>query len=292
MVATISEPPLHPACAKFPPMTEEEFTRLKASIAENGQQVPCVMHKGQLLDGRNRWRACVELGRIPTTREWAGESGSPTAYVVDLNINRRHLSTTQRALLAVELKPVFAAEAKERQRQAGRDHGRGQPSEQLVQKVVQAIPDNTMENKAAEQAARATGANRDYVRIVKKLENEAPDLLREAEAGKMSLSTANRRLGERTGRVKPRVWPRRISDADVTSSGPTVQKKQRLGWRGLAQHCHDFHAVMLHLNGNILVATNDWNLDSRARLLREIRDMITVLPQWEEALSQRDEQSA
>jgi hypothetical protein len=47
--------------------------------------------------------------------------------VVSMNLHRRHLTTAQRAALALDLLPRLEAEAKEREREAGRRFGKGRP---------------------------------------------------------------------------------------------------------------------------------------------------------------------
>ena len=48
-------------------MTAEEYEGLKASIKERGQEVPILLLNGQNLDGRHRYRACLDLGIEPVT---------------------------------------------------------------------------------------------------------------------------------------------------------------------------------------------------------------------------------
>ena len=55
-----------------------------------------------MLDGRNRLRACIEKGIPPTFREWTGP-GSPLDLVISLNLQRRHLTQSQRAMIAARL---------------------------------------------------------------------------------------------------------------------------------------------------------------------------------------------
>jgi hypothetical protein len=59
-------------------------------------------HEGKIVDGRNRYNACVALKIKPTYREWDG-NGSLAAFVVSLNLHRRHLNESQRAMVAEAL---------------------------------------------------------------------------------------------------------------------------------------------------------------------------------------------
>lgn len=92
----------HPVADIFPMMSAAEFNGLKADIAEHGQREPIVIHDNMILDGRNRYMACAELGLKPITREWDGD-GSPVAYVISLNLHRRHLNESQRAMVAAKV---------------------------------------------------------------------------------------------------------------------------------------------------------------------------------------------
>jgi ParB-like chromosome segregation protein Spo0J len=92
-------------------MSTQEYERHKATIAANGLRDPILIHDGQIVDGRHRYRACRELGIPPRYEEWDGQ-GSLLALVIDKNLARRHLSESQRALLAVRLKQEFETEAR------------------------------------------------------------------------------------------------------------------------------------------------------------------------------------
>jgi hypothetical protein len=92
----------HEAAKIFPPMTGEEFAALVADMREHGQRQPIVLHDGAVLDGRHRWHACRTLGIEPKTVEWNGV-GSPLAYVISINLHRRHLNESQRALIGARM---------------------------------------------------------------------------------------------------------------------------------------------------------------------------------------------
>ena len=93
---------VHPAAAIFPMISGEAFNRLKEDIEENGQHEPVVLWKGMLLDGRNRLRACDELGIEPSECE-LDDDVDPVAYVVSANLHRRHLTPSQAAMCAAKL---------------------------------------------------------------------------------------------------------------------------------------------------------------------------------------------
>ena len=93
---------IDPLATLFPPMAEEEFARLKADIAARGQLEPIWTHRGRVVDGRHRLRACRELGLEPVVREYDGH-GTVLDFVVAKNLHRRHLSANQRALVAAKL---------------------------------------------------------------------------------------------------------------------------------------------------------------------------------------------
>jgi len=88
---------LHPLCELFPRMSEAEFSALKADIAANKLNQAIVTHGGKILDGGNRYRACVELGIEPRTVEYTGTD--PVAFVLSANLHRRHLTPGQQAAI-------------------------------------------------------------------------------------------------------------------------------------------------------------------------------------------------
>lgn len=92
----------HPAAEVFPLMHGAEFDALISDIRDNGQREPIILHEGKILDGRNRYRACLSIPRVPEFMDWT-PVGTPEAFVVSMNLHRRHLNETQRAMIAARL---------------------------------------------------------------------------------------------------------------------------------------------------------------------------------------------
>lgn len=97
---------IHPICDAFPRMPGEEFVALKKDIRENGLIEPIWLYEGKVLDGRHRYFACQETGIEPRFRQYEGDN--PIGFVASLNVNRRHLSESQRAMAAANLANMAA----------------------------------------------------------------------------------------------------------------------------------------------------------------------------------------
>lgn len=112
---------IHPVARLFPPMSESQYGALRDDIRDNGQREAITLWRGQVIDGLHRARACDELGFVPMTREWESEEEGLTGYVVSLNLHRRHLDESQRAMVAekVTRNLTEAATARESARRGG-----------------------------------------------------------------------------------------------------------------------------------------------------------------------------
>jgi len=97
------ELPVHQATSIFPDMTAVEFEELKADIAKNGLRLPILVFRNQIIDGRQRVRACKELGIAPRYQAVHQAQKSIPEYIVSMNLKRRHLNDSQRAMIANSL---------------------------------------------------------------------------------------------------------------------------------------------------------------------------------------------
>jgi hypothetical protein len=193
----------HPAAALFPllPVDSPEFGELVADIGEHGLLQPIVLHEGRILDGRNRYRACQHAGVTPRFDEWSGES--PTAYVLSLNLHRRHLTEDQRAAIAVEAKERFEEEAREVQRRAGaqgHEGGRGKHKTLRVDSH-EGFParDHAAEwaRRPLARAAAETGVASNRIRVAEGVKKADPKLFEQVHAGAVPLRGAVKEIEHR-----------------------------------------------------------------------------------------------
>ncbi|GAB3391929.1 ParB/RepB/Spo0J family partition protein [Azotobacter armeniacus] len=157
----------HPFSNLFPLLQGEDFTNLAKDIELHGQREPIILFEGRILDGRNRYRACLELGREPDTRPFEGANA--LEFVLSLNLHRRQLTIAQRAVIAAELSALREREAK-------------------VSAPGEASHDSAM---GIEQAARLLGISPRSVSSASRVVREgAPELVEAVRTGKVSVSGA------------------------------------------------------------------------------------------------------
>ena len=83
--------PAHPLAAEYPLMGPAELEALADDIAANGQILPVVLWRGQVIDGRNRQAACRLRGIPCRYEEYRGGEEALPAHIASLNEHRRHL---------------------------------------------------------------------------------------------------------------------------------------------------------------------------------------------------------
>lgn len=176
----------HEVADLFPMMNDDEYAALVADIHQHGQREPIWLLDNQIIDGRNRYAACTDLGIAPITRAYTGPTDMATliGFVVSLNLKRRHLSSTQLGFVALSIEKTLARDAKERQRLGG--------AEKVPQTFGEPQIESKHANEAAEQAAAIVGSNRQYVSDAKKIAATAPDIAAHARAGKISMGEAKK----------------------------------------------------------------------------------------------------
>lgn len=90
----------HKLSAAFPSMSDADFQALAEDIALNGLKQPVVIYEEQVLDGWHRYAACVKAGMTPKLT-YLEQDEDPVSFVLSMNMNRRHLTVSQRAAAVV-----------------------------------------------------------------------------------------------------------------------------------------------------------------------------------------------
>jgi ParB-like chromosome segregation protein Spo0J len=201
---------IHPAAELFPMMDQQSLERLKADISDNGQEKCITFFNGQLLDGRNRMKACEELGIEPMIEE-IEDSGDgkfdPFRWVLSVNLHRRHLTESQRAMVAARLAKLRL--------------GANQHKEEGVQICTPSI----------EEAASLLSVGRTSVANAKKvIETCSEEIIEAVEQGELPVSFASRVAAEEPDKkTQTRVYKKGGKEAlkeHITEPSPYVDEQE------------------------------------------------------------------
>jgi DNA methylase len=168
----------HPAAAIFELLEGQEFEDLCEDIRKHGLRLAIWLHpNGSILDGRNRYRACLVVNVVPQFQTWDG-NGSAADFVWSLNFSRRHLDDGAKAMAAARYAIELEREAKERQG---------------TRTDLTSVPiDTEVEfGRSREKAAEKFGVSEQTVaRAVTVAKAGVPELVQKVEAGDVSVSAA------------------------------------------------------------------------------------------------------
>jgi hypothetical protein len=197
----------YPMAAIFPELPAEELRQLAQDIKERGQIEPIILYKGQILDGRNRYKACQMVGVKPRFEEFNAKAAkrSPEEFVLSRNLRRRHLSTGQKAAIALEwADQLQLVPRSENTKTTGRPRG------------------------ALLEAAKHIGIERQRVFEARQIRDTNASLYKEMKAGKRSLNSVLEEISpqketpfSRLGSIK----------SEHELDGNTEQQKQGLATR-------------------------------------------------------------
>lgn len=166
----------------IPPLTADERRHLEESIARDGCRDPIVTWNGVVVDGHNRLSICQAKGVDFKTVERSFDGrDSAVEWIIHNQLGRRNVSDYVRTSLALRLKPIEEARAKERQKTST-----GGTKPQLVANLPQAAP-----GKTREVIAKVAGVSPRTVAKVEEIEKKAaPEVKQAAREGKTSIDAA------------------------------------------------------------------------------------------------------
>jgi len=146
---------IHPFADLFPIQSDEEIQALADDIAKHGLRQPIVIDEDEsILDGRNRSAACAIAQVKPIYEPFVGTDAEKLAYVVSVNVHRRHLTTAQRADIAAKIATMKVGE---NQHTCKKKEG---PSNEGPSKPVSAKQAAKMMNVSESSVERAKGKSK------------------------------------------------------------------------------------------------------------------------------------
>lgn len=162
----------HPLANIFPLMAGQEFDAFAADVKEHGLREAIWLYEDKIIDGRNRYRACVQEGIEPKFIAYIGSPETVVPHVVSLNLHRRHLNKSQRAMVAIYIETF--------------EHG-------------QKKADMPIGVSRSEAAAMFNVGERTVARAKHVQERGTPDLIKAVKAGEITVSDAASIVDEEYG---------------------------------------------------------------------------------------------
>lgn len=206
----------HPHANIFPLMKDDEIERLAVSIKKNGLQTPIVLCEGMILDGRNRFLACQKAGVTYEYLEFEGKDS--LTFVIDANLERRHLDESQRA----------AAGGRVANMTLGGDYTSERSANLQTASVSQ-----------AEAAKRFNVSTRSVASAVKVQAKAVPEVVKALDDGAMNVSHA--------AKIADKPPAEQRKQAMAATDGPSVKLKHNTGdteWYTPKMYVESARAVM------------------------------------------------
>ena len=220
---------VHPFADVFPLIEGEEFEELVNDIKTHGLRQPIVLNHDRtvLIDGRNRYRACMAAGVDPVfeTLPERYTEAMILDYIVSANVERRHLNAGQRALIALEYEKAFAAATKAAETQRKITTPSNQYSTNssatvadLPQFQPAPLPAATQrDRKSRERAAKLVGVSGRAIQQAKAILRDTPDLADKVRRGEIALDAADKQRRQRVAALpKPEPIPTKPSPVMLT----------------------------------------------------------------------------
>lgn len=245
---------LHPLCTLFPRLTGQEFEALRDDIKAHGLRSPIVLHQGMILDGGNRYRACLDAGVKPHFVEFDGESIG--AFVASVNLHRRHMTPGQRAAIVASIQDWAKTQPR----------GGDRKSDQSAMLHFDSV--------AARKAV--SGASERTQKMADKVARADPALTLRVAHGELSLPKALERIEP----AKPERGARQIqvNQESTAADEVTALHAEIAALRDkndeLARH---LEAVMADLESALKVAESDNKAATALREAKQYREQVRVL---------------
>lgn len=167
----------HKFAELLPEMNSIEWEALLEDIRVNGQQEPIILYHGQILDGRNRYRAISKLNREPITTNFKGDDAEALALVKS-RMMHRNLTESQKAAVAIQYLPEFEKLAVSRMKTGGVGTG----------------SQGSLEGRATDNAGALFGVSGRYIQDARIIYERDRRLFDDVFNGRLPITRAKRQV--------------------------------------------------------------------------------------------------
>ena len=197
------------------PLSESELQLLEQNILRDGIRDPLVVWGDTLIDGHNRYAIAQKHGlEYKTVQIELEDDTAAKIWIMNNQLGRRNLSTATRALMALDMKPLFAEQARER----------------MDWRSSHAVPSGgTPSGKTRDQLAKIAKVSKSSIDYAEYIKAHAPDeIMQKVENDEMSLRTAYKETVKvvppvirKPGRPKIQTPAKDLTEKECTTCGLT-----------------------------------------------------------------------
>lgn len=168
----------------FPECNDQDFNAIVESMKTIGydSKFPIYTYEEKILDGWNRYQAAKKAKVDPIIKEFRGSRQEALEFSIRANKDRRHLTSSQLATLAILAEPLFNAIEEENKKKIGGDK-KSEDAKSLSKKL-----DNDKSEKTVEKIAKIFNTNNSYVSQAKKLKESSPEKFEQVLKGEKNFS--------------------------------------------------------------------------------------------------------
>ena len=204
----IGEYPVHPVASLFPMIDDDALNALAEDIKKNGQREPIIVayldeamiDEPVVIDGRNRHAACRLAGVEPEFKfvmSLNDRELSPQViadWIISHNLHRRHLTTSQKAMVGQGYLAYLKEEAKKRV-DAGRANSHASRRGELASPKSDR-PNRAQGSRSDVEAAKLVGVGKNSIRDADFVVQNDPELAQQVRDSKVTVSAAAKRIRE------------------------------------------------------------------------------------------------
>ena len=226
----------------IPPLQDTEFSGLTKSILKYGCQEPIEIWNNTIIDGHNRYKIC-KANNIPfEVREMDfSDRSEALVYIIEKQFGRRNLLPFQRSELALKMKNVIQAKAKEKQAEF---HG-NQYKSGLLQKS------DKVQIHTDDELSKLAGVSRDTIRKAEKIIVEGNDEQKERARTGGKGNTVNAIFNEIVNAGE--------NSRICTKCGKELPIKDFDGPRKICRRCRSINREFKDVKGNKIPVSQEIN---------------------------------
>lgn len=215
----------HPLANLFPMLSEAELADLGCDMRDHGQAETVKLHRGMILDGRNRYTAGVNIGLAIRSEVFQGTDREALNWVISKNLKRRHLTEGQRAMVAAKLATLKLGD---------NQHTQAAPIGAPGLDFGDTLPGETFEPAAivtqSEAGEMMNVGRRSVQRAAVVQEKGTTELQQAVEQGRVAVSTAAEIAEGLTAEEQREVT--QLSDAEILAKAKSIRKDKSDKRRG------------------------------------------------------------